>query len=120
MKTLYKIIITFSILLFGFSNIVSADAGDIYYFGAFGGNLIYPLLAVLLMLVFFILGYRQEDYMLFIFSGILSLVVGVYYLVLLEGFTYISWIGLILIFFSVYCFYLGLAFSITTKQKGKK
>ena len=75
------------------------------------------LMAIVLMLTFFVLAERKEDYLLYVLSGILALVMGVYYIILLEGISYVSWIGVILILFGVYCFFLSLAYSLKKRSR---
>jgi len=75
------------------------------------------LMAIVLMLTFFVLAERKEDYLLYVLSGILAFVMGVYYIILLEGISYTSWIGVILLLFGVYCFFLSLAYSLKKRSR---
>jgi len=75
------------------------------------------MMAIVLMITFFILAEKKEDYLLYVLSGILALVMGVYYIILLEGISYVSWIGVILLLFGVYCFFLSLAYSLKNRSR---
>ena len=75
------------------------------------------MMAIVLMLTFFVLAERKEDYLLYVLSGVLALVMGVYYIILLEGISYVSWIGVILLLFGVYCFFLSLAYSLKKRSR---
>ena len=75
------------------------------------------LMAIVLMITFFILAEKKEDYLLYVLSGVLALVMGVYYIILLEGISYVSWIGVILLLFGVYCFFLSLAYSLKKRSR---
>ena len=119
MKQIMKIglilVVLFPIL---FSSVALAGTGDVFYIGVDTDfNLSSSILAIVLMLTFFVLAERKEDYLLYIFSGVLALVMGVYYIILLEGISYVSWIGVILLLFGVYCFFLSLAYSLKKRSR---
>jgi len=78
--------------------------------GCYCFSLAPSLIGFILIIFFFIYADKRGDPLLSILCGIISFVMGIYYLVLLDGVAYTSWIGIVLILFSIYTTYLSIVF----------
>ena len=91
---------------------VTIDAEGCYCF-----SLAPSLLGFILIFLFFCFAEKKEDVLLYFLTSFISVVMGVYYLILLDGVSFTSWIGVILVLFAVYTSFMGLAYSLKHKKQ---
>ena len=85
--------------------------------GCYCFSLAPSLLGFILIFLFFFFAEKKEDVLLYFLTSFIAVVMGVYYLILLDGVSFTSWIGVILILFGVYTSFMGLAYSLKHKRK---
>jgi hypothetical protein len=98
------------------NNTLSSDETDWLYIA--GLELEPYFFAFVLMFIFFYFADKKNDVLLYFFTSIIALLLGVYYLsslTILEGI-----VGLSIIFFSIYCASLGLAYSLGKRPPREK
>lgn len=93
------------------------QADNLFLSGAFSFEV--TTLGVILMLFLLAVGYEKNDYLFVVFSGFLSLALGLNYILTVDHILEVQfWIGLIFILLSLYC--MGLSIVLWSKDANKK